>query len=508
MTTAFIRPSDPYRWVWLLVGAVLLTFAALPPVLPVAVWIAPILLLRFARTMPRTWIAIGVIWLAQILAYLLAGATLLSGSFPPLILHLIAVVYGTTFTAGYIADRLLVPRLPAWAATLVFPATVTAADWTLSLLNPFATLGSPAYSQYGNLVLMQLLSVTGLWGITFIMFWLAPVINRWWEHHFSIWPMRGVVSVFAVTLVAVFVFGNARLMLAESTADPVRIAALPAGPRTTPLNPMTDADRAAARPALLKNVDDLLARTEAAAQEGAAIVAWAEGAAWILEEDEALLLTKVSTLAKRYGIYVAMGVITSSAESAYPHLENRAVLIDPHGSVMWNYQEAHPGQSEMMAFPAGPDVVPVINTPHGRLSTVIGYDTDFPALIRQAGRAEVDVLFAPSADIFGLRQVQAAMAVFRAVENGVMLIRPSSNGLTLMADGYGHTVAASDMPGGGNPQIVGVTSHRHLPTLYTQIGDLAAYASVGVVIACVVLAVLRSKPLLVPVGNPVPGPIH
>ncbi len=51
--------------------------------------------------------------------------------------------------------------------------------WYLNaLLDPFSgTQGNPAYTQYSNLPLLQLLSVTGLWGIVFVMSWLASLVN-------------------------------------------------------------------------------------------------------------------------------------------------------------------------------------------------------------------------------------------------------------------------------------------------------------------------------------------
>ena len=52
-------------------------------------------------------------------------------------------------------------------------------------------MDNPAYTQYGNLPLLQLLSVTGLWGIDFLMSWLASVVNWAWERGFA-WPrVRG-----------------------------------------------------------------------------------------------------------------------------------------------------------------------------------------------------------------------------------------------------------------------------------------------------------------------------
>ena len=60
----------------------------------------------------------------------------------------------------YLIDRLLSPRLKGFAATLVFPLAVTAMDFLGMTINPIGSWGALAYTQYGNLALMQLLSVS------------------------------------------------------------------------------------------------------------------------------------------------------------------------------------------------------------------------------------------------------------------------------------------------------------------------------------------------------------
>ena len=77
----------------------------------------------------------------------------------------------------YLADRLLAPRIPGFASTLVFPLAATAWEFINLGTSPMGSFGSQAYSQVGNLPLMQLVSLTGIWGITFLISWFASVVN-------------------------------------------------------------------------------------------------------------------------------------------------------------------------------------------------------------------------------------------------------------------------------------------------------------------------------------------
>ena len=93
--------------------------------------------------------------------------------------------------------------------------------------NPFGTAGSVAYSQYANLPLLQLVSVTGIWGLTFLVSWLAPVVNELWERGLSPRAARVVAAVlFVAALCAALVFGGIRLAFPGPDAATVRVAAL------------------------------------------------------------------------------------------------------------------------------------------------------------------------------------------------------------------------------------------------------------------------------------------
>src|SRR5712692_9992552 len=106
------------------------------------------------------------------------------------------------------------PRLQGLLATLVFPSAMTTMWYLNALLDPLnATWGNPAYTQYGNLPLLQLLSVTGLWGIVFVMSWLASLVHWAWERGFA-WPrVRGGAALYGSILALVLLFGGARLAL-------------------------------------------------------------------------------------------------------------------------------------------------------------------------------------------------------------------------------------------------------------------------------------------------------
>ena len=215
------RQSDRLSWLWLVAGLALLPFTTVHAELPLAAWLAPIFVLRFARTQ-SVRLAIPVVVLVSGAAMAFAWRDMFSFPIGPII----GLAYGLAFSLGYVADRALSMRLSGLARTLVFPLAITTIDWLISTFGILATYGSPAYTQADNLPLLQLASVTGIWGLTFLLHWTAPVANELWEHASDWRASRLSVSLFGSTVVAALLFGSVRLVFFPPTGPTVRLAAL------------------------------------------------------------------------------------------------------------------------------------------------------------------------------------------------------------------------------------------------------------------------------------------
>jgi apolipoprotein N-acyltransferase len=177
----------------------------------------------------------------------------------------------------------------------------------------------------------------------------------------------------------------------------------------------------------------------------------------------------------------------------FPFMENRAILLDPTGAVVWDYHKANPTPGENMRMAAGPRVLPMVDTPYGRLATLICYDADFPELARQAGKAGVDILLAPYKDWESASVQHAQMATFRAIENGVWMVRPSSSGISTIVDPQGRVLAQVSAFGPDEPTVVAIVATQGTPTPYAQYGDVFAYVCLLGLAALVVLAIAQRR---------------
>jgi apolipoprotein N-acyltransferase len=518
------HPTDRLSYLWLVLGAALSLFTSGQWAIPLAAWLAPLFLLRFVRTQ-RLLSGLLLLWLAKSVVSAVAGQgiILVSG----IAFYVLIVLVSLVSLLPYLADRSLSPRLNGFVATLVFPVTFTGFEYLYSF-SPNGTLNSIANTQYGDLPLMQMVSVTGVWGITFLLTWFASVVNWAWERGFA-WPrVRGGVLLYAGVLTVVLLGGGARLAFFPPDANLVRIAGIsPSQTAVAAFNQQlpsatqdlliegkaTPADRALARSAFTTLDTDLLTRSQQEARAGAKIIVWPEASpvsANILQEDEPALIQQASALAQQEGIYLDMGLaVFLSDSSPPPYLKDEAVLIDPSGTVVARYEKSHlvpfGEQNEVVR---GDGNVPLVDTPYGRLSTAICFDADFPAMMRQAGQGGADLVLLPSHDWQALDPQHTYDATFRAIENGYSLVRESAQGLSMTVDYEGHVLATSDYYTTDDQIMVASVPTHGVHTIYATIGDLFAWLCLlGLVILIGLALIQRRKRRSVVAAAPLPEPL-
>lgn len=150
-------------WLWLLLGFVFLPFTIVQTMLPLAAWLAPLFLLRFARTVRRGSLAMLLIFLAHAIGNWIAlrGGEVTDIWVAAIGLFLFSPFRGLVSTLPYAVDRRFGSRLGENMRTLMFPLAYVTVDWLMTLLPAVNSSGSAVYSQYDSLALMQILSVTG-----------------------------------------------------------------------------------------------------------------------------------------------------------------------------------------------------------------------------------------------------------------------------------------------------------------------------------------------------------
>jgi apolipoprotein N-acyltransferase len=408
------------------------------------------------------------------------------------------IFYGLCFTLPYLGDRLLSRRLPVFFGTLVFPLIWTSIEYLLSL-GPFGSWFATAYSQYGNLALLQMLSVTGLWGVTFLIGWTASAGNALWEEWSISRRIPRVAPICALCVIVAMLVGGARLALFPSAGKTVRVATLSRidselhpDPKVVDRffshQPLTPEEIATIRERSTAIDNDLLKRSEREAKAGARIIFWGEANAPVLKEDENDLIRRGGILAQRNGIYLGM-VLASWHLETTPPLENKIVLVQPNGTPAWEFFKAHPVPGGEAAISIRRDgKLRTLDTPYGRLSSVICFDADFPQLLAQAGQLRTDLLLDPSNDWKAIDPWHTRMASFRAIEQGFNLVRHTSQGLSAAFDYQGRQLASMDHYLTSDRVLVAQVPTLGTRTVYALLGDWFAWICLVGLTVVVILA--------------------
>jgi apolipoprotein N-acyltransferase len=460
----------------LIVGLLILCLSNGRWLVPIAIWIGPALVLRGLRGLPlRRAVGFGLLGFTGVFIVQSLGVL----NMPPPLSYVIGGLIGAIAFVPYATDRIAAPRLRGLPATLVFPLALCSVEFTTTRLSPYGSFGVIAYAQPDNLSLLQLLSVTGLWGVSFLIAWFASVVNIVWEHRSDLRAVRIEASTFGAVLLAVIALGQARVALSPQTQT-VRIASITASSADNihfldyAGLPCTTGQCDGGREQAARIQDELLNFSRREALAGARAILWSEDSGIGFKSDEGAFITRGQELARDHNVYLVMAMQTLTPGA--PLVENKAVTIDRFGKIASIYEKARPVPGD--PDKAGDGHIFVVPTDFGRLATAICFDLDFPTLIRQVGRASADILFVPASDWREIDPLHARMAVFRGIENGVSIVRQTRRGLSLATDPYGRPLAQMDFFQTPSRVLIANVPVRGIATLYSIWGDIFAWLGI------------------------------
>jgi len=466
-----------WSWATLLLAIPFLFLANGKWMVPAAAWLAPVFLLRFVRTQ-RAAVGIAVGFLVAWLVTLVVWKGLIPA--PGMLYVAICSAFALAYFLPFALDRWIAPRVGGFTSTLVFPAAWVSVEWLVSSTNPYGSWGDVAYTQADALPLIQIVSVTGLWGVAFLVAWLASIVSWAWERRFEWRVVRAGLATYAVTLAAVLVLGGLRLGLAPPRGETIRVAGLTVRPSKGAaaayglLSPSFDTTTLEAiRKDTRALQDELLAQAAREARAGAKIVLWSECNGLVVKQDQEDFIRRGRDLARTEGIWLFMAL--ASATPRQPRYENILVAIAPDGKIAYRYHKARPVPSDPETG-ADKTIPAAVATSYGRLGGAICFDMDFHGMLRRAGKQRTDILLVPSSDWKDIDPIHTRMAVFRGIENGCSVVRQTNKGLAMAADYEGRTLAATDFFRSADHHLVAEVPTKGVVTIYSRIGDLFAWA--------------------------------
>ncbi len=384
------------------------------------------------------------------------------------------VIYGLVLSLPFIADKYIKHR--GFVGTLTFPCAFVTTEYLLSL-TPAHSWFSLAYTQYEFPALIQVASITGMWGISFLIAWFASTVNWAWECDFKLSQTKKGLVIYSTVLILVLLFGVAYLAIFPPDSDTVRVAAIT---RSMDVDKQTafcienyKAERLS-KCHLDKNrntLDEFLHESTRAVSQGAQIIVWQENGLTTRQADEMAYVEESRQFAIYNQVYLFMGAKISTKRESDD--ENKVIVITPSGDVseyLKNYLT--PGDRHIL----GDGEIFVQETDYGKLATIICQDTHVLNFVRQA--ADVDIILIPNHNWESITPYVARMPVYRAIEHGFNMLRADYHGLSNAVDYQGRTLAEMNAFTSQERIMLTDIPTKGIDTIYSVIGDLFCWLSI------------------------------
>ena len=447
---------------YLLLGFIFLFFFNGRWILPIAAFVAPLFLIRFLRFHAplKGFIYLVIIGLVSNI-FIWKDMMPVSGLFYYILMLMMSIFTSLTF----IIDRIYSVRLKGIVATFVFPSAYVLMEYITISTNPSGSYGTLAHTQ-SSLSFLQLISVTGIWGVTFVILWTASVINWLWDSAFDTQALRKSFWVYAVPVLIILLYGQIHLAheIAEGT---VRIASIniPKNELRHIYNDHPDSTNEQYNSSFLDNC-------HIAALSKAKFIFGAEVIINVPSDKESEYLERVKAAARKDSIYIGLPMLVYPINSPHARPMNKITWISPQGEILFTYYKAKPTPGEGSY---GDGIIRYFDSPFGRIGSAICFDMDFPSLLHQVHSMHIDIMTVPGNDWKEISPYHTYVASFRAIEQGFNLVRAVSRGLSASFNYKGQVISSQDYFTTNDVILYSDVPMKGQSTVYSIIGDLFAW---------------------------------
>ena len=366
------------------------------------------------------------------------------------------VVPAVVFGFGVLLARGFLRRGSLFLAVLAFPIYWVAYEYLTAIASPHSTWGNLAYTQMDFLPLIQIASVTGLWGISFVVFLFAGNVASLLSGAGNLSRRSALAVAVGFLICAVLVFGEWRLQ-SNPSATSVAVTLIA---KDVPMSVYLGTENQALE--LLHEYADEVRRVTPA---GTQAVVLPEKIGRVSEHALPKVDALFSSAAAATHAAIVVGLVRLASFGAF----NSSRFYSPDGKLDANYDKHHllPGVE-----PEKPgDKRVILDQPSGRWGLQICKDMDFPQLSREYAADGAQLMLVPAWDFNLDGWLHSRMAVLRAVESGFALARSARNGLLTLSDNRGRIISETATVPGRFVSVSGKLNVAREETFYARTGN-------------------------------------
>jgi apolipoprotein N-acyltransferase len=430
------------------------------------------------RVLPRRWsgLALGIAVGVLFQGYLGPG---LSNAELPWYLYIYGLWVGLLVAAIAWRSRRFQERTNYRFFLVSAPVAWVALEFLRSTQSELlaGTWGNISYALYERPVVLQPISITGIFGLNLLILvvnWaIAGLVIAWLDRRNTPpdgapvmrWPVAQKRAIATACALGVWIVGGTLMM--ASPPPTLRVAAIQPGAGTQDAS--GEWDRLSDEEELANDIE----QTRYAAAQGAELVVWREGGLG-MDLRDAKINKPIRKLAGELGIYIAAGW-----GGTYDGLRlNEVATFAPDGEFLGTYGKSHPGTFAGDFSDRRSEYI-VYRTPFGGLGSIICYDLDFTDSARAVAKLGANVLAVSSNDVPGITEKHYAHLVFRSVETRLPTVKADGQFDSSVIDPYGRIIDRHLSAKGSRATLIDDIPTGSGDSLYVRFGDWIGWLCVG-----------------------------
>ncbi len=384
---------------------------------------------------------------------------------------------------------LLTRKIVLWdrngLSVFAFPVFWCLFEFLLYKFSPDGTAGSISYTQSNFLPAVQIASVTGILGISFLVTLFPSAIAV--GSHFRFRRMKGALVIAFLLIFVSIIFGILRLNIKSSNGTELTagLAVLDEKFHSETDHPDTTKE--------MNTANLYAAEINRLAQQGAQVVVLPEKIVSTIPATETTIKNIFLNAATGDHIAIVAGYTRFTNDNTK---QNRALVISAKGELLSDYQKVNLFEGETRSGFIPGNGISVFNFNNVSSGVAICKDMDYPGFIRKYDKNNILVMYVPAWDFIKDGWLHSRMAILRGVENGYAIVRTARQGELTVSDHRGKILYEASSINNKGVLLTGKFPLVTTKTIYSQLGDWFGYL---IAIAATIFILLRLKRKNIPV---------
>jgi apolipoprotein N-acyltransferase len=425
-------------------------------------WVAPVpvLITSFRSSAKRAFVVAFIAYLLGRLSWL----SYLLNVLPVPLAIFFTVLLPVIFALIILLNRKIVLRNQNGWSAFAFPTFWCLFEFLFFKFSPDGTAGSMSYTQSNFLPVVQIASVTGILGISFLVTLFPSVIAVGFNFHFR--KMKGPLA-FAFSLIFIsIIFGVVRLSSRSSGQAELTAGLVVLDEKFHSETDHPDTARETGTANLYAVEIGRLAK---------------QGAQVVVLPEKVVTTTPVSEAPIKNVFFNAASVNHVAIVAGYTQLTNentklnKALVISDKGELLSDYQKVNLFEGEARSgFVPGKEIS-VFDLNSVASGVAICKDMDYSGFIRQYDKNKTMVMYVPAWDFVKDGWLHSRMAILRGVENGYAMVRTARQGELTISDHKGKVLYEASSTNNKAADLTGKFPLIATRTFYSRFGDWFGY---------------------------------